>query len=100
MASGTQGICDDLQELVVELEQLMKATATAAGDRAGEAVEDLQERLARARARVNELGKTFERDVKRGARTADRYARDNTWASIGAVAVAAFLVGVLLRRRD
>jgi ElaB/YqjD/DUF883 family membrane-anchored ribosome-binding protein len=71
MSFDTGQLKDDLQRIAREFEQLVKST----------------------------LGGIGGREFKHGARVADRYVRDNTWAAVAVAAAAAFLVGVLMTRR-
>jgi ElaB/YqjD/DUF883 family membrane-anchored ribosome-binding protein len=68
--------------------------------RPGEAGEKLSARLAEARERLEAVEDRVMTDVKRSARGADRLVRDNPWPAIGIAAAAAFLLGVLLSRRN
>jgi ElaB/YqjD/DUF883 family membrane-anchored ribosome-binding protein len=71
MSYDTGQLKDDLQRIVSEFEKLVK----------------------------NAVGAIGGREFKHGARVADRYVRDNTWAAVAVAAAAAFLVGVLVSRR-
>jgi ElaB/YqjD/DUF883 family membrane-anchored ribosome-binding protein len=71
MKLDTGQLQDDLRQIASEFETLVKSTLGAIGGR----------------------------EFRQGARTADRYVRDNTWAAVAVAAAAAFLVGVLMTRR-
>ncbi|HEY2418156.1 MAG TPA: hypothetical protein VGH84_09560 [Steroidobacteraceae bacterium] len=71
MSADHGQIKDDLRQLASEFEALVKSTLGALGSR----------------------------EFRQGARAADRYVRDNTWAAVAVTAAAAFLVGVLMTRR-
>lgn len=62
---------DDLQKIVTEFEKLVKGA----------------------------LGNIGGREFRQGARVADRYVRDHTWAAVAVAAAAAFVVGVMMSRR-
>jgi ElaB/YqjD/DUF883 family membrane-anchored ribosome-binding protein len=100
MSMGSARVLDELQKIMSELEQLVKATLSGAGEQADEAARGLRDGINRARDRLAAFERAFGREFKHGVRTADRYAHDNTWVAIGIAAGAAFLLGVLVARRD
>lgn len=100
MVSSGERILEDLQQVIAEIEDLVKETAAAAGDGVNDATKGMQKRLARMRRQYGDLEKTVRHDVRRGVRVADRYVHDNAWSSIAAVGLAAFTLGFLLGRRD
>ncbi|HEV7632855.1 MAG TPA: DUF883 family protein [Steroidobacteraceae bacterium] len=90
---------DDLRQVIVDVEELLKATAGQAGERVSEARQRAEQTLRATRLRLGELeGEAMER-AREAAGEADRYVRENPWQSIGIAAGVAFLVGVLISRR-
>ena len=100
MSRNTERTLNELNKLVGDLEALLKGAAGAAAQQAGEAGEKLSAGLADARERLEAVEDNLVRNVKRNARRADRYVHDNPWPAIGVAAAAAFLLGVLLSRRN
>jgi ElaB/YqjD/DUF883 family membrane-anchored ribosome-binding protein len=100
MASGAERLLEDLQHVMTEIEDLVKESASTAGDGAGDAMHRLQSILIRTRDRFGELERMFKSDVQRGAHAADRYMHENTWKVIATAAGTAFVLGVLLGRRN
>jgi len=100
MSSTTERTLNELNKLIGDLESLLKGAAGAAADQVGEAGEKLSARLAEARDRIEAMEDKLTDGVKHGARRADNYVRDNPWPAMGIVAGAAFLLGVLLSRRN
>lgn len=100
MSSNTERTLNDLNRLIGDLESLVKGAAGAAAEGAGEAREKLSAGLADARERLEAAEDQVREGVKQGARRADRYVRENPWPAIGIAAAAAFLLGVLLSRRN
>ena len=100
MSSNTERTLNDLNKPVGDLEALLKGAAGAAAEQAGEAGEKLSAGLAQARERIEAVEDKLRDGVKHGARRADRYVHDNPWPAIGIAAAAAFLLGVLISRRD
>ena len=92
-------LMDDLRQVIVDVEELLKATAGQAGERVSEARQRAEQTLRATRLRLGELeGEAMER-AREAAGEADRYVRENPWQSIGIGAGVAFLVGVLVSRR-
>jgi ElaB/YqjD/DUF883 family membrane-anchored ribosome-binding protein len=100
VASSSERVLEDLHAVVGELEGIIKGTADAAGECTHGAMQGLKDRIEAARHRISEIERTALKDVRRGLRTADRYARDNVWQSLGVVAAVAFLAGLLVGRRN
>jgi ElaB/YqjD/DUF883 family membrane-anchored ribosome-binding protein len=100
MSSNTERTLNDINRLIGDLESLLKGAAGAAAEQAGEAGEKLSAGLAEARERLEAVEDRVRDGVKHGVRRADRYVRDNPWPAIGIAAAAAFLVGVLISRRN
>jgi ElaB/YqjD/DUF883 family membrane-anchored ribosome-binding protein len=100
MAEATvDKLMEDLRQVVVDVEELLKATAGQAGERVSEARQRAEQTLRATRKRLGELeGEAVER-ARAAAGEADRYVRDNPWQSIGIAAGVAFLLGVLVSRR-
>jgi len=92
-------LMEDLRQVVVDVEELLKATAGQAGERVSEARQRAEQTLRATRKRLGELeGEAVER-AREAAGEADRYVRENPWQSIGIAAGVAFLIGVLVSRR-
>jgi ElaB/YqjD/DUF883 family membrane-anchored ribosome-binding protein len=100
MSSNTERTLNDLNKLIGDLETLLKGAAGAAAEQAGEAGEKLSAGLADARERLESVEEKVREGVAKGARHTDRYVRDNPWPVIGIAAAAAFVLGVMLSRRN
>ena len=88
-------LADDLQTLVSDAEELLRATAGAAGDKASEARERAEESLRAVRSRL----RTVERDLAGRARVVGDYVEDNPWKAIAAVGGIALVLGLLMGRK-
>jgi ElaB/YqjD/DUF883 family membrane-anchored ribosome-binding protein len=88
-------LADDLQSLVSDAEELLRATAGAAGDKASEARDRAEESLRAVRSRL----KTVERDLTGRARAVGDYVEDNPWKAIAVAGGIALVVGLLMGRK-
>jgi ElaB/YqjD/DUF883 family membrane-anchored ribosome-binding protein len=92
-------LMEDLHMVVVDAEELLKATANQTGERiaaarlkAGESLHVAKTRLLEAHASVAEKAKVV-------AKSADTYVHDNPWQAIGVAGAMGLALGVLISRR-
>lgn len=88
-------LADDLQTLVSDAEELLRATANSAGDKASEARERAEESLRAVRSRLTSV----ERDLRGRARVVGEYVEDNPWQSIAVVGGIALILGLVMGRK-
>jgi ElaB/YqjD/DUF883 family membrane-anchored ribosome-binding protein len=89
----------DLKLLVSDTDELLRATAAQAGEKAAVAREHIQASLSAARERLADAERVALEKSKLAAKTADGYVHENPWAAVGIAAAAALVVGVLIGRR-
>ena len=89
----------DMKAVIADAEDLLKATAGAAGERIGAARARAEETLKAARAKLANLDDVVVDQAKDAARAADKYVRNNPWGAVGIAAVVGLLAGVLISRR-
>jgi ElaB/YqjD/DUF883 family membrane-anchored ribosome-binding protein len=78
----------DLQAIMADAEELLRATADQAGPRVQEARARTEEALRSARERLQSTGQQLDAQV-----------RENPWVAVGVAAGIGLLVGVLLARK-
>jgi len=88
-------LADDLQTLVSDAEELLRATAGAAGEKASEARERAEESLRAVRGRL----RSVERDLTGRARAVGEYVEDNPWTAIAVAGGIALVIGLLMGRK-
>jgi ElaB/YqjD/DUF883 family membrane-anchored ribosome-binding protein len=88
-------LADDLQTLVSDAEELLRATAGTAGEKASEARERAEESLRAVRSRLASV----ERDLKGRARVVGDYVEDNPWQAIAVVGGIALILGLVMGRK-
>ena len=89
----------DLKVVVADAEELLRATASQAGEKAAAARERIQASLATAKVKLTEAEQVLLEKTKVAARATDDYVRDNPWQAVGIAAVAGLVLGILISRR-
>jgi ElaB/YqjD/DUF883 family membrane-anchored ribosome-binding protein len=98
-STSTDRLMSDLQAVVRDTENLLKATAGDASERAAKARAHAEESLHKARVRLNELEHDVATRAREAAQKTNAYVHENPWPSITVAAGVGFLVGLLLGRR-
>jgi len=91
---------EDLQTVAKDVEALLKATASEAGDKIHEARERAAESLRQAKERLQDSEEGALKSAREAVDKATSYVKENPWQSLGIVAAVGVIVGMLLRRRD
>lgn len=94
--SSIKDLRSDLQSVARDAEALLKATAEVTGEHVDAIRARTQETV--SRAYDNLYDRKMQRRVKRLARDADSYVRDNSWGAIGVAVGVGLLIGLLTRR--
>ena len=94
--SSLKDLRNDLQAVARDAEALLKATADVTGERVDEIRARTQDTVRRAYDHLYD--RNMQRRVRRFARGADSYVRDNSWSVIGIAVGVGLLVGFLSRR--
>jgi ElaB/YqjD/DUF883 family membrane-anchored ribosome-binding protein len=89
----------DLKVVVADAEELLRATASQAGEKVGVARERIQASLASARVKLAETERAVLDKTKQAAKATDEYVHDHPWHAVGVAAVVGFLLGALITRR-
>ena len=92
---NTDKLVADLKRVVRDSEELLLATAGAAGDKAQEVRERLTDALETAKRTCHRL----EEKAVEGAKAADRAVREHPYQSIGVAFGIGLLIGVLVTRK-
>jgi ElaB/YqjD/DUF883 family membrane-anchored ribosome-binding protein len=89
----------DLKVVVADAEELLRATASQAGEKVGVARERIQASLASARVKLAETERAVLDKTKIAAKATDEYVHENPWQAVSVAAVIGFLLGALISRR-
>lgn len=89
----------DLKVVVADAEELLRATASQAGEKVSVARERVQASLANARVKLVEAERVLVDRTRQAAKVTDEYVRENPWQAVGIAAGVGFLIGLLINRR-
>lgn len=92
-------LVQDFKVVVSDAEELLRATASQAGEKVAAAREKVQESLHRARVKLAEAEEILIDKGKQAARVTDEYVHDNPWKAVGIAAGIGFVIGLLIGRR-
>ena len=89
----------DLKLVIADADELLRATASQAGEKVGELRVRMQENLSSARLKLADAEAALKEKSREVARATDDYVHDHPWKSIGVAAGVGLLVGLLIGRR-
>ncbi|OGA39181.1 MAG: hypothetical protein A3G24_18865 [Betaproteobacteria bacterium RIFCSPLOWO2_12_FULL_62_13] len=92
-------IVQDLRIVVADAEELLRATASQAGEKAAVAREKIQESLSRAKVKLAEAEDIVIDKTEQAARVTDAYVHENPWRAVGIAAGIGLIIGLLIGRR-
>jgi ElaB/YqjD/DUF883 family membrane-anchored ribosome-binding protein len=92
-------LVSDLKVVMADAEELLRITASQAGEKASAARERIQASLASAKLKLTDAERAMVDRTREYARVADTYVRDNPWAAVGIAAAAGVVLGLLISRR-
>ncbi len=91
-------LMQDLQLVVADAEELLRATAGQAGDKVSAARERIEESLSAAKQRLAVTQEAMLEKTREAARVTDEYVHDNPWRAVGIAAGVGLVVGMLISR--
>ena len=92
-------LMQDLKIVISDAEELLRATASQAGEKAAAAREKVQDSLHRAKVKLAEVEDIMVYKGKQAARATDEYVHDNPWRAVGIAAGVGLIIGLLIGRR-
>lgn len=91
-------LMQDLRVVVADAEELLRATAGQAGEKAAAARERIQESLVVAKERLVAAERAVVEKTKQAAKATDEYVHENPWKSVGIAAGVGLIIGMLISR--
>jgi ElaB/YqjD/DUF883 family membrane-anchored ribosome-binding protein len=92
-------LADDLKVVVTDAEELLRATASQAGEKATEARSKIQESLDTAKVKLARLGEVSLHKAKQAAHATDELVHEQPWKAIGVGTAVGIVLGMLIARR-
>ena len=89
----------DLRVVIDDAEELLKATASQAGDKVAAARVKIQESLDIAKGKLARLGEAGVDKAKEAAVATDDFVHEHPWKAVGIGAAVGVIVGMLISRR-
>jgi len=89
----------DLKVVVADAEELLRATASQAGEKVSAARTRIEASLAAAKVKLSDAERAALEKAKEAAKATDEYVHDHPWKAVGIAAAAGLLLGLLISRR-
>ncbi len=97
--ANKEKLVSDLKVVISDTEELLRATAGAAGEKVGDLRERLAVRLRDTKERIVDLEVALVDKTKAAARATDDFVHEEPWKAVGVAAAVGLALGVLIGRR-
>ena len=97
--ANKEKLVSDLKVVISDTEELLRATAGAAGEKVGDLRERLAIRLRDTKERIVDLEVALVEKSKAAARATDDFVHEEPWKAVGVAAALGLALGVLIGRR-
>ena len=87
------------REFVANVEELLKATASQAGEKVAVARERIQDSLHTAKVKLAQAEDVIVQRSKHAARVTDDFVHESPWQAVGIAAGIGLVIGLLIGRR-
>jgi len=92
-------LVEDLKIVIADAEDLLRATASQAGEKISAAREKVQDSLDRAKTGLGDIEDVVMDTGKQAARATDEYVQANPWRAVGIAAAVGLVIGLLISKR-
>jgi len=99
MSTQSQKLVSDVKLLVTDTEDLVKATASHAGDKIADIRSRAQDAINNLKPQLVKLETVVVEKAKSTATATDAYIHENPWTAIGVSAGIGLVIGLLIGRR-
>jgi ElaB/YqjD/DUF883 family membrane-anchored ribosome-binding protein len=89
----------DFKVVIADAEELLRATAQDASEKAVAARARIETHLSDAKAKLADLEQAVKARAKQAADVTDQYVHDNPWKAVGIAGGVGLLIGMLIGRR-
>ena len=97
--ANSEKLIGDLRTLVADAEELLKATASQAGEKIAVARQKIEQSLVEGKKALADAETTLVKKSKECAEIADDYVRENPWNAVGIAASVGLVIGLLIRNK-
>jgi len=98
-AANKEKLVSDMKIVISDAEEILRATAGAAGEKVGELRERISVRLRDAKERLADAEAALVDKTKAAARATDDFVHEQPWKAVGVAAALGLALGVLIGRR-
>jgi ElaB/YqjD/DUF883 family membrane-anchored ribosome-binding protein len=98
-AQARDQLASDLKAVIEDAEELLKATAGAAGEKINAARARTEETLRSAKSKLADAQSNVIGQAKDAAKATDEYVHEHPWNAVGIAAGVGLLVGLLISSR-
>jgi ElaB/YqjD/DUF883 family membrane-anchored ribosome-binding protein len=95
----TASLQREFNNIIADLESLLKVSANLTGEEVTEVREKLKDKVAEAKESILEISSDFSRRAHKTAAKANHEVHEEPWMAVGAGAVAGLMLGMLFTRR-
>jgi ElaB/YqjD/DUF883 family membrane-anchored ribosome-binding protein len=92
-------LVQDFKLVIADAEELLRATATQAGEKVSAARERIQDRIHSAKIKVAEAEEALMVRTREAARMTDEFVHDKPWYAVGIAGAVGLVIGMLIGRR-
>ncbi|MQY51840.1 DUF883 domain-containing protein [Rhodocyclus tenuis] len=92
-------LVSDLRVVVSDADEILRASASLAGEKVSELRERIQDRLRDAKLRLADAEAVLVDGTKAAARATDDYVHENPWKAVGIAGGVGLLLGIIIGRR-
>jgi len=100
MAGAGSAVSREVTNVLADAEDLIRATTSFTGEDLARIRARLADGVAAAKKSMNEMGTAIATSARQTAASTDAYVHEQPWKAIGVTAAVAFLVGILVARRN
>lgn len=100
VAGAVSAVSQEVSNVLADAEDLIRATTSFTGEDLVRIRAQLGKGIAAAKQSMNEMGGAIATSARKTAATTDAYVHEQPWKVIGASAAVAFLLGILVARRN
>jgi ElaB/YqjD/DUF883 family membrane-anchored ribosome-binding protein len=99
VASDSDQLVGDLKKVAAEAENLLRDISNQSAGKFASARTQIEEKFSDAKARLEQARNVVTERGKQAGEVTQKYVVENPWKSLGVVAAAGLIIGLLVRRR-